>query len=224
VLGVAAIAGLVFRLLRQPSILGYLFTGLIVGPNLPFPLFADLERVHALSEFGVVLVMFAVGLEFRMRKFIAVLPVAGVTALVEMGALATVGYFVGRLLGWTEIVSIFLGACICISSTMAVSKIFEQQPVEEESRSLVYGVLVLQDVAAIALIAIMTALSQGAGAKVGDVLGFLGKLLAALSLLVATGMFFIPRLVRRFAATKSSELWWLAQWGSALPLLFWQKS
>ncbi len=205
VLGVAAITGLVFRLLKQPSILGYLFAGLLVGPYLPVPLFADPKRVHALSEFGVVLVMFAVGLEFRLSKFFKVLPVSGLTGLVEISALYFGGYLLGQFLGWTEIGSLFLGACLCISSTMAVSKIFEQRPVAEDVRASVLGVLVLQDVAAIALIAIMTALSQGAHASFGHVLVLLGRLLAVLVSIVVVGMFVVPRAVRLLARTKSLE-------------------
>lgn len=205
VAGVAGVTGFASRLLRQPSILGYLLAGLIVGPYLPVPLFADPERVHALSEFGVVLVMFAVGLEFRIRKFLQVLPISGLTALVEITALAVSGYFLGRAFGWTELASLFLGACICISSTMAVSKIFEQQPVTEDSRRTVFGVLVLQDVAAIALIAVTTALAEGANASFQQVLGILGKLLAALLFIVAIGMFGIPRVVRGLVASGSRE-------------------
>src|SRR5690606_12796390 len=95
VLGVAAATGLIFQLVRQPSVLGYLLAGLIVGPYIPIPLFADPERVHQLSEFGVVLVMFAVGLEFRIGKFVEVLPVSGVTAAIEIGALFGVGTLLG---------------------------------------------------------------------------------------------------------------------------------
>lgn len=147
---------------------------------IPIPLFADPERVHQLSEFGVVLVMFAVGLEFRIGKFLEVLPVSGVTAAVEIGALFGMGMLVGSWLGWNDTESLFLGGCICVSSTMAVSKILEQRPIASDSRQFVFGVLVLQDVAAIALIAVMTAMAQGADASFGQVLVILGKLLLVL--------------------------------------------
>lgn len=205
VLGVAAVTGFIFRLLRQPSILGYLFAGVLVGPYISMQHFADPKRVHALSEFGVVLVMFAVGLEFRLEKFSRVLPVSGLTGIIEISTLFIGGYFLGHALGWTEIGSLFLGACLCISSTMAVTKIFEQRPVPNDVRTSVFGVLVLQDVAAIALIAVMTALSRGADAEVGDVLLLLGKLLAVLVLILGLGMFVIPRGIRLLAKTRSSE-------------------
>ena len=83
VLCVAAPVGLLFRALRMPAILGYLLAGLVVGPYTPIPLFADPERVAALSEFGVVLVMFSVGLEFSIGRFVEVLPRSGLTALLQ---------------------------------------------------------------------------------------------------------------------------------------------
>src|SRR6478752_5132677 len=174
VLGVAAVTGLLFRLLHQPSILGYLVAGLIVGPYLPTPFFANPERVQALSEFGVVLVMFAVGLEFRLSKFMSVLPIAGMTGVIQIGVLLWAGFAVGQELGWSNRESLFLGACICISSTMVVSKILDQDPISPDSRRFVFGILVLQDVAAIALIAVMTAVARGSGASFGSVLGTLG--------------------------------------------------
>ncbi len=205
VLGVAAATGLIFQLVRQPSVLGYLLAGLIVGPYIPIPLFADPERVHQLSEFGVVLVMFAVGLEFRIGKFVEVLPVSGVTAAIEIGALFGVGTLLGSWLGWNDTESLFLGACLCVSSTMAVSKILEQRPIAADSRRMVFGVLVLQDVAAIALIAVMTAVAQGADASLVDVLVILGKLLGVLCALVAAGMFVVPRFIKLVVGTKSAE-------------------
>ncbi len=205
VLGVAAVTGLIFQLVRQPSVLGYLLAGLIVGPYIPIPLFADPERVHQLSEFGVVLVMFAVGLEFRIGKFLEVLPVSGVTAAVEIGALFGIGTLVGSWLGWSDTASLFLGGCLCVSSTMAVSKILEQRPIAKDSRQFVFGVLVLQDVAAIALIAIMTAIAQGADASFGQVLVILGKLLLVLLAMIAGGMFIVPRLVKLIVRTGSAE-------------------
>ncbi len=205
VLGVAAVIGVLFRLLHQPSVLGYLIAGLFVGPYLPTPVFANPERVHALSEFGVILVMFAVGLEFRLSRFMKVLPVSGVTGAIQIGALLWIGFAVGKELGWSDVEALFLGACVCISSTMVVSKILDQEPIPQDARRFVFGVLVVQDVAAIALIAVMTAVTRGAGASFLSVLTTLGKLLLVLSTLIAVGMFFVPRLVRLLVRLKSPE-------------------
>ena len=84
---VAAFTGLLARRIGQPSILGYLLAGLIVGPYIPVPLFADPHRMGELAEVGVVLVMFAVGLEFRVRRLLEILPVSGLTAVIQIAAL-----------------------------------------------------------------------------------------------------------------------------------------
>ncbi len=205
VLGVAAVTSLIFRLLKQPSTLGYLVAGLIIGPYIPGPLFADPERVHALSEFGVILVMFAIGLEFRIAKLLQVLPVAGFAALVQMSGLFVAGYMVGRALDFSVVASLFVGACICISSTMLVSKMFSEQRVDTSSRTFVLSILVLQDVVAIALIATMTAVAKGGGLDGTELLLLLLKLGLTLVGLAAGGLFLIPRLVRLTSRLKSPE-------------------
>ncbi|MFL5417884.1 MAG: cation:proton antiporter, partial [Myxococcales bacterium] len=80
VLGVAAVTTVVFQRLRQPVVLGYLIAGLIVGPHVPIPLVADVGVVQTLSELGVILLMFSLGLEFSVGKLVRVGPTAGVTA------------------------------------------------------------------------------------------------------------------------------------------------
>src|SRR5512134_2848747 len=79
----AAVTTVLFRKLRQPVVLGYLLAGLIVGPHVPIPLLADRPTVEVLSELGVILLMFALGLEFSIRKLMRVGPTAGLTAVIE---------------------------------------------------------------------------------------------------------------------------------------------
>lgn len=206
VLGVAALTGLLFRRLHQPAILGYLVAGLIVGPYLPVPLFADVERTRALSEFGVVLVMFAVGLEFSLARVAAVIPVAGIAALVQITALLGVGTTIGRVLGMSAIESFFLGGSIAISSTMVVAKVFEERPPDKDVRSFVFGVLVLQDLAAILLLAAVTALAGGGGLSASELLDTSGRLAGVLAVATIAGLLVIPRAVRWIAAKSSSEV------------------
>jgi len=196
VLAVAAVTSLAARLVRQPTILGYLLAGLIVGPYIPIPIFVDPERVHTMAEFGVILVMFAIGLEFRLARLIRVLPTAGLTGLVQMTALFWAGYAVGDLVGWGNIPSLFLGAGIAISSTMVVSKVFEQIPPTPDVRELVLGVLVVQDVVAILLIAVMTGIARGGGLSGAELASTLSGLGALLGAFVIGGMLIVPRLIR----------------------------
>jgi monovalent cation:H+ antiporter-2, CPA2 family len=199
VLGMAALIGVVFQRLGQSTVLGYLFAGLVVGPYIPFPFFADADRIAALSELGVVLVMFAVGLEFSIRRLLRVLPVAGFTGLVQVCAMLALGFGLGRMLGFTTLEAVFLGACVSISSTMVVAKVFDDHPPEVRVRQLVFGVLVVQDLAAIVLVAGLTAVAAGAGLT-PDVVGTtLLNLLGLLVGLTVAGLFVVPRAVRFIA-------------------------
>src|SRR5688572_22183761 len=83
VLCVAAVTTVACQRLRQPVVLGYILAGLIVGPHVPIPLFADQEIIQVLSELGVILLMFSLGLEFRLQKLVQVGPTAGLTAVIQ---------------------------------------------------------------------------------------------------------------------------------------------
>jgi len=129
VLCVAAVTTVVFQRLHQPVVLGYIIAGLIVGPHVPIPLVADNETVQTLSELGVILVMFSLGLEFSLRKLGQVGPRAGLTALLETSIMVWLGFLTGRLFGWTSLQSLFAGAVIAISSTTIIVKAFAEQNV-----------------------------------------------------------------------------------------------
>src|SRR5687768_2578283 len=116
IMAVAAVTTVVFQKIKQPVVLGYLVAGLIVGAHLPVPLFANEELTHELSEIGVVLLMFVLGLEFSLRKLVAVAPTAGVVAVIQCSLMIVAGYATGRFFGWTNLESFFAGAIIAISS------------------------------------------------------------------------------------------------------------
>src|SRR6478736_5500494 len=97
VLCVAAVTTVVFQRLRQPVVLGYLIAGLIIGPHVPIPLVADSATVQTLSELGVILLMFSLGLEFSVHKLIRVGPTAGITALVQCSLMVWLGFMTGRV-------------------------------------------------------------------------------------------------------------------------------
>lgn len=91
VLCVAAITTVVFQRLRQPVVLGYLLAGAIVSPHRPLPVFADEKTVHLLSELGVILLMFSLGLEFSLRKLVRVGPTAGLVAVIQCSLMIWLG-------------------------------------------------------------------------------------------------------------------------------------
>jgi CPA2 family monovalent cation:H+ antiporter-2 len=196
VLGVAAVTTVLFQRLRLPVVLGYVLAGVLVGPNLALAFVADPEIVRTLSELGVILLMFALGLELTVRKLIDVAPTAGLTAVVEVNLMLLLGYAAGRALGWSVVECVFAGGVVAISSTTIVAKAFDEQGVRGPLRDLVIGILLAEDVAAVALLATLTAVATGAGLSAGELVVTIEKLLAFLLALVAVGIAVIPRLVR----------------------------
>ena len=131
VLGVAAVITVLFQRLRQPVVLGYLLAGLIIGPYVPVPLVADAGIVKTLSGLGVILLMFSLGLGFRVKELVRIGPTAGLTAVIETSLVAWLGFLAGRAFGWSTLESLFAGAALAISSTTIVARVFEEQGIHQ---------------------------------------------------------------------------------------------
>jgi monovalent cation:H+ antiporter-2, CPA2 family len=196
VLGVAAITTVIFQRLRQPVVLGYIIAGLLVGPHLPLPLNADPETVQTLSELGVILLMFAIGLELNVEKLVRVALTAGVIGVMQVAFMMVAGFVAGRAFGWTQQESIFAGGAIAISSTTIIAKVFEEMKVAPRLREIVYGVLIVEDIIAILLLATMTTISSGTGLDAMTLATTTGKLAGFLLGMVVIGLLVVPRLMR----------------------------
>jgi monovalent cation:H+ antiporter-2, CPA2 family len=196
VLGVAAVTTVVFQRLRQPVVLGYILAGFIIGPNVPIPLVADRQIVQTLSELGVILLMFSLGLEFSLGKLFRLGPSAGLTALLQSSLMIWLGFMTGQLFGWTTIESLFAGAIIAISSTTIIAKAFDEQGIKGPLRELVVGILIVEDLIAILLMATLTAIASGSGLSAYGMAVTTGKLVLFLVGLVAIGLLLVPRAVR----------------------------
>jgi CPA2 family monovalent cation:H+ antiporter-2 len=206
VLSVAGVTTVLFQRLRQPVVLGYILAGLIVGPHVPVPLVADREIVQTLSELGVILLMFALGLEFSLRKLVRVGPTAGVTAIVQSSIMVWLGFIAGRAFGWTVLESVFAGAIVAMSSTTIIAKAFDDLRVRGPLRDLVVGVLLVEDLLAILFMAVLTAVATGAGVSPGELGATLGRLGAFLALLLVAGMLVVPRAMRYVRRRGAPEL------------------
>ncbi len=205
VLGTAAITTVVFQRLKLPVIFGYLIAGMIVGPYTPIPLNADEEMVRTLSELGVILLMFSLGLEFRLRRVGQIAATSGLAALLETTMMLGLGYLAGQLLGWTPLESIFTGAIVAISSTTIIARAFDEQAIHGRLREIVFGILIVEDLVAIVLIALLTATAQGAGLSAGSLALTVIRLVTFLVALIGVGLLIVPRFVRRVISLDRAE-------------------
>jgi len=205
VLCVAAVATVVFQRLHQPVVFGYLLAGMIIGPHLPIPLVADPGIVRALSELGVILLMFSLGLEFTFRKLVLVSQKSGAVAVFECTIMISVGYLVGQLLGFSQMESIFAGALIGISSTTIIVKAFQEQKVKGRVSELVFGILIIEDLIAIFLLAILTTLSRSGAISPTDIGVTAVRLVTFLAGLIGVGLLIVPRAIRVVQRLGQSE-------------------
>jgi CPA2 family monovalent cation:H+ antiporter-2 len=206
VLMAAGAAAVLFRQLRRPIVIGYLLAGLIVGPNLTAQLVSDQSTIRLLSELGVILLMFSIGLDFRLRLIAKTASTAGTAAAVELSLMLALGYAAGHLLGWSPLASLFTGATVAISSTMIVARTFMEEGIAGRVKEMVFGTLIFEDLAAMLLIALLTAAASGAqisGATMGLLLA---RLAVVLALFLIFGMLVVPRVVRLVVALRHQEM------------------
>jgi monovalent cation:H+ antiporter-2, CPA2 family len=212
---IMAVAGgvvVLFRKLNQPPILGYLIAGLLIGPfTFPCPPITNRESIRLLADLGLVLLLFAVGLEFGWRRIrqvgLGVLFIGGL----EMLIMISLGYWVGRLLGWMVQESIFLGAALSISSSAILVKVLQDMGrLASLSGRLIIGTLVVEDFAAVLLRTLLSEIATTGTAGWGDVGLLVAKLAVFAVASLALGALFVPWIIRFVSQFRSRETLLLA--------------
>ena len=208
VLLVAGVVTVLFHRLRQPVVLGYILAGVIIGPHTPpYALIHDEATIRTLAELGVVLLMFSLGLEFNLRKLKRVGAAALIAALLEILLLFWVGYEIGRFFGWRMLDSVFLGAMLSMSSTTIIIKVLgELGRMKERFAQLIFGILIIEDILGIAMIALLSGIAMTGRLTVGEVSLTLGKLAVFLVVSLVAGLLLVPRLLGSVARCRSNEM------------------
>lgn len=197
VLCTAAFTTIVCQWLKQPVILGYLLAGLIIGPHVAVPLAADQATIETLAELGVILLLFGIGLEFSIRRLLRVGGPVAITAIIDVSLMAWLGIGAARLLGWSGREALFTGAMVAISSTTIIAKTFDERGVGRRLRDLVFGVLIVEDLVAVLLLAGLATLGPAGSKDSTPLLGTLARLVALLLAWLTVGLVLIPRGMRR---------------------------
>lgn len=198
ILIVAAITTLLFRRIKQPLVLGYIIAGLLVGPHLSLtPTVVDTTNVKILADIGVIFLLFSLGLEFSFKKLMRVGGAASVTAFVEILFITITGYFLGKLMGWSTMDSMFLGGMLASSSTTIIIKAFDELGVKTKLFArIVFGVLVVEDIVVILLMVLLSTVAITQQFEGSEMLFTVAKLLFFLVLWFIAGIFLLPSLLR----------------------------
>lgn len=198
ILILAALSTLLFKGFGQPQVLGYLIAGFLVSHHVSFlPTVKDNESIQVWSEIGIIFLLFSLGLEFSFKKLFKVGGAASFTAAFEVVFMITVAYLVGRISGWNNIDSLFFGGILSISSTTIIVRAFHEAGLRGQKYvEFVFGVLVVEDIIAILLLVLLTAIAKS-GVFSGLELAMSGfRLLFYISLWFVVGIFLIPFFLR----------------------------
>nr|HUM56383.1 cation:proton antiporter [Bacillota bacterium] len=205
---VASAVTLIFQKIRMPVVLGYIIAGFFISPNFVWlPTVVDIDNIDTWANIGIVFLMFGLGLEFSFRKIATVGVSAFVTALTVIGAMIFIGTLTGHLMGWAKMDCIFLGGMISISSTMIIMKSYDQYSLRKEKFSdLVLGTMVVEDIVAIFMIIILTAISVGRGATGLECLSQIGTLMLFLVVWLVLGVYLIPTFLKKTKHLMNDEV------------------
>jgi len=206
----ALIGGLIARLLKQPLILGYIFAGILIGPNTGGVTVGNINEIEKLAEIGVALLLFAIGLEFSFNELKPVRKIALIGTPIQLILTIGYGFVIGYFWGWNWHQSLWLGALISISSTMVTLKtLMNQGWLGTLSSRVMIGMLIIQD---LAIVPMMIILPQLNNSEVG--LPLLGiaiiKASIFLAIMILFGTKLIPFLLKKIASWNSREFFLLS--------------
>jgi len=182
--------------------------GVIIGPHTPpMQFISDRHTIEALSDLGVIFLMFSLGLEFSLRKLREVGATALIAASLEILLMVWVGYELGRWFGWKLMDCVFLGAILSVSSTTIIVKALEELgKTKERAAGLIFGILVVEDILAIVMIALLSGFAATGSLAATDVGRTVLELAAFLGVLLVGGLIVVPRLLNYVAKFKSNEM------------------
>jgi CPA2 family monovalent cation:H+ antiporter-2 len=207
VIAVAALIVILFHRLRQPLILGYLVAGLMVG-LVAQSLFTSAEdSVRLLANLGIVLITFSIGLEFSLKQLRKIGITVIVAAALEIAIMIAIGFQLGTALGWTSLESTLLGAMLSVASTMIIVRsLKESGGLDNEKARLIVGLLVVEDFAAILILAAVSGLVSTGNFSTRELTYLVLKMAGFVAASIVFGVAVVPRLVDYVGRQRSNEL------------------
>ncbi|MDG7050223.1 MAG: cation:proton antiporter [Nitrososphaerota archaeon] len=220
----ASVVTLAFFKMRQPLIIGYLFAGMLIGPLSPIwtsllpegqnfmglgqvGLLSDLGLLNIFAELGVILLLFVIGIEFPYSKIRSIGKVAVGAGTIGLFLTLGVVFFVANMVGLSFFDSLFLGAALSITSTAVIVKILEDTgKIKKESSILVLGVLIVEDIIAVILIATLESVALVGTVSYESIILVVVVAAGLIGGTLTVGTKVIPKLIDRVAATERKEI------------------
>jgi CPA2 family monovalent cation:H+ antiporter-2 len=199
ILVVAGAVTVIFKRLHQPLVLGYIVAGFLVSPQMPYIMtVVDKADVQQWADIGVIFLLFALGLDFSFKKILKMGVAPIIAAVTIIFCMMMLGITVGKLFDWQQMDCIFLGGMLAMSSTTIIYKAFDDMGIRQQHfASLVMSVLILEDILAIVLMVMLSAIAQGNNPDGGKMLESVLRIGFFLVLWFVVGIFLIPAFLRR---------------------------
>ena len=205
---VAGIVTIIFKKLKQPLVLGYIMAGFLVSPHMPYTAsVADQENIHLWADIGVMFLLFSLGLDFSFKKILKMGASPIISTITIIFCMSMLGMLVGHGFGWSQMDCIFLGGMLAMSSTTIIYKAFDDLGLRQQQfAGLVMSVLILEDILAIVMMVMLSAIASGNSPDGGQMLGSIMKIGFFLVLWLVVGIFAIPLFLRSVRKLINSEV------------------
>jgi CPA2 family monovalent cation:H+ antiporter-2 len=207
----AFVGGLLARLLKLPTLVGYLLAGVVIGPFTP-GFIGDISTIQHLAELGVIFLLFGVGLHFSVRDLWEVRRIAIPGALIQLVLITALGMGLAAFWGWSLAAGILIGVAVAIASTVVMTRnLMDQGLLHTSAGHLAMGWLVMEDVVTVLILVLLPALSTGSSGNVfGEAALALLKAVIFTLLMLFAGSRIIPWILHRLAYLRSRELFVVA--------------
>lgn len=207
ILIIAGITTVVFKILKQPLVLGYIVAGFLSGSHIPFtPTVVDTKTCEEWGQIGVIFIMFTLGLEFSFKKIVkmGISPVLCVCMI--MGSMMVIGNTVGHLFGWSAMDCIFLGGMLSMSSTTIIYKAYDEMRLRHRKfAGNVLSVLILEDIMGILLMVLLATISVSREFHGIELIKSLLSLGSLLIIWFTVGVFILPLMLKRYKRYMNKE-------------------
>lgn len=198
ILMVAGIVTIIFKKLKQPLVLGYIVAGFLVSPHMPYTMSViDETAIKTWADIGVIFTLFSLGLDFSFKKIVKMGASPIIATVVIVFFMMMLGISIGHGFGWSKMDCIFLGGMLAMSSTTIIYKAFDDMGLRQQKfAGMVMSVLILEDILAIVMMVMLSAIAGGNNPDGEQMIGSVIKIAFFLVLWFIVGIFAIPLFLR----------------------------
>jgi len=217
---VAGVISILFKWLKQPVVLGYIVAGILAGPYVAGSSWVNVESAETWGQVGVIFLLFTLGLEFSFKKLVAMGSTAFIGCITILIGMMTTGFLLGRIMGWDEMNSLFLGGMLCMSSTTIVFKALDDLGLRQERfAGICFGILVVEDLFAVVLMVLLASIAVKQQFDGQEMIMQVGKLAAYLLFWFVAGIMIIPIMFRKLKRFLNDETMTIMSLGLCLGMV-----